>query len=323
MGIRRHSGFTLIELLVVIAIIGVLVGLLLPAVQAAREAARRAQCINNLKQLGLALHSYHDGHTCLPPGYVSLFKFGNGGKGSSLAAAPPRPGDTDWDPDLGPGWGWGSKILPYLDQAPLYNTINFECDIRADEMQTARTTVLQTFLCPSDGAQGVWWAWQRNPMSGEPVSPICQIASANYVGMYGISEPGPAGEGLFFRNDVVRFADITDGLPTTIAAGERSHLIGGSTWVGSVLHTVLVPPGGIGHYRPELSPGMVLGHAGEGKSPGDPNGDTNQYYSTHAGNGVHFVFADGHVAFLKTSMNYTTYRALATRAGGEAVEDSF
>src|SRR5579871_1417174 len=102
---RVHKGFTLIELLVVIAIIGVLIGLLLPAVQKVREAASRASCTNNLKQIGLALHSYHDTARAFPSGYVSNFdSAGN---------------------DTGPGWGWASFILPQMEQVALYGTIRF------------------------------------------------------------------------------------------------------------------------------------------------------------------------------------------------------
>ena len=108
----RHNprGFTLIELLVVIAIIGVLIALLLPAVQAAREAARRAQCANNLKQIGLALHNYHDAHGVLPPGYVYQPGYATG------------------------GFGWASMILPYMEQTPLFN---------ADQLQPARLVVAE------------------------------------------------------------------------------------------------------------------------------------------------------------------------------------
>src|SRR5881227_990333 len=102
---RRSSGFTLIELLVVIAIIAVLIGLLLPAVQKVREAAARANCTNNLKQIGIGLHNYHDTAKAFPPGYASNFdSAGN---------------------DTGPGWGWASFLVPQMEQAALYGTIQF------------------------------------------------------------------------------------------------------------------------------------------------------------------------------------------------------
>ncbi|MFG0295400.1 MAG: DUF1559 domain-containing protein, partial [Maioricimonas sp. JB045] len=108
----RRRGFTLIELLVVIAIIAILVALLLPAVQQAREAARRSQCKNNLKQIGLALHNYHDTHGSFPPGYIARY----------VSATDPASAET------GPGFAWGTMILPFLDQSPTYNQLNFSLD---------------------------------------------------------------------------------------------------------------------------------------------------------------------------------------------------
>jgi prepilin-type N-terminal cleavage/methylation domain-containing protein/prepilin-type processing-associated H-X9-DG protein len=315
-----RRAFTLIELLVVIAIISVLIGLLLPAVQYARESARRAQCVNNLKQLGLALHSYESVHRMFPPGYVSNFvniPWDPAADPNFFAHLKAQ------DPDTGPCFGWGSMLLPQLEQTPLYQSLNLVVDLQWPDNSTGRLTSLNLFLCPTDHPDLTWWAWRRNPLDGAPLFPICEIASANYVAMYGIGEPGPAGEGIFFRNSNIALRDILDGTSQTIAGGERSHLIGGSAWTGTVHGaTLMPPPDGVGRWKPEGSAGMVLGHAGEGRSPGDPNGDTNQFYSQHPG-GVNFVFADGHVVFLKTTLYSKVYNALATRAGGEVVSTDF
>jgi prepilin-type processing-associated H-X9-DG protein len=135
------------------------------------------------------------------------------------------------------------------------------------------------------------------------------------------------GEGLFFRNSEVSLQQITDGATYTIAVGERSHQLGEATWTGSVTGAVLAPPpgdsDGVGSPRPENSSGMVLGHAGEHKGPGDPRSDVNQFFSRHAGRGVNFLFIDGHVEFLKSTMNYKTYLALCTRAGGEVISSNY
>jgi prepilin-type N-terminal cleavage/methylation domain-containing protein/prepilin-type processing-associated H-X9-DG protein len=299
--VRYRRGFTLIELLVVIAIIGVLIALLLPAVQSAREAARRAQCVNNLKQIGLALLNYEGALLTFPPGYVSNF-------------------DSQGN-DTGPGWGWATMLLPQFEQTPVFVAINFNLPIEDPTNLTSRLPLVNNFLCPSDTVQPFWWAVNRDAATGAPVQNICQVASSNYVGVYGTSEPGPNGEGVFFRDSKIALKDITDGSSQTIIVGERSHRLGEATWVGSVTNALLYPTDNdnIGRYVTETSPGMVLGHAGEGHGPGDPRSDVNQFYSVHSGGGVNFQFADGHVSFLKSTMDYKTYLALATRAGGEVV----
>ena len=301
LGNRPTAGFTLIELLVVLGIIAALIALLLPAVQSAREAARRAQCVNNLKQIGLALHSYEGTLRTFPPGYVSNFD----ARGN----------------DTGPGWGWAAMLLPQVEQTPVFNAINFGLPIESPGNLTGRLPLVNSFLCPSDTVQPSWWAVNRNVATGAAVQNNCQVAASNDVGMYGTGEPGPDGEGVFFRDSGISLRDITDGTSQTIVVGERSHRLGEATWVGSVTDAILYPTDGdnIGRYVPETSPGMVLGHAGEGHGPGDPRSDVNQFYSLHSGGGVNFLFADGHVAFLKSTMNYKSYLALATRAGAEVV----
>ena len=282
---HRYRGFTLVELLVVIAIIAFLAALLLPAVQAARESVRRSSCANNLKQIGIAVGSFEDAHGVLPPGY-------------SHSA------------------GWAVFILPHLEQLPLADR-----NADADNSQL-RVTSLPVFLCPSDSSKRVWIA-NTGPPS---FSPICTVAEANYVGVFGTTDPGTVGDGVLFRNSYVELKDSTDGTSQTLLVGERSMRLGPATWVGVVAGTVLVPDpkSGVGSGPPVSAPGMVLGHSGDGHGPGDRASRVNQFYSLHAGgDGVQFVFVDGHVKFLSSSMNYVTYQALTTRARNDATSGDF
>lgn len=297
---QPRRGFTLIELLVVITIVALLIGLLVPAVQSAREAARRAQCINNLKQVGLALANYESSHRVLPPGYVS---------GVDAAKA-----------DTGPGWGWAAMLLPQVEQPALFNAINYSRPLAG---QTAARTVVASYLCPSDVVKPTWSVYERDLM-GTPTGLLGQVAPSNFVGVYGTSDPGVDGDGLFSRNSAVGYRDITDGLSQTLAVGERGHRLGQATWTGAIPGAVLYPDDddGVGYPRAEDAPGMVLGHAGGRRGPGDPGAEVNQFFSQHAG-GVNFLFADGSVHFLKTTMSYPTFRGLATRAGAEALNGGY
>jgi prepilin-type N-terminal cleavage/methylation domain-containing protein/prepilin-type processing-associated H-X9-DG protein len=296
---RLQCGFTLVELLVVIAILGVLIGLLIPAVQSAREAGQRTQCANNLKQIGIALHAYHDSKGSFPSGYVSQYV----------------PGGND----TGPGWGWAAAILPFLELQNPYNSIQFNQNIEAAANSIARVQSISTFLCPSDRLQPTWTVLKYDP-SGGVSGPICDVASASYIGVFGIGEPGVDGEGIFFRNSKIRIADITDGTSHTTMVGERSFQWCPSTWVGSVIGTSMVPPPNSPARSGEWdASGLVLGHTSEGSGgPGSPGTEVNGFASQHFG-GSNFLFADGHVQLLPTSMDHKIYMGLSTRAGGENV----
>jgi prepilin-type N-terminal cleavage/methylation domain-containing protein/prepilin-type processing-associated H-X9-DG protein len=314
----RARGFTLIELLVVISIIGLLFALLLPALQVSREQARRSSCANNLKQIGLAFASYHEAHGGFPPGYITL-----------------------WDQfnkyEFGPGWGWGAMILPHLEQQNLSNSITYERTINDPANATVRFTTLSVYTCPTDNAPKTWTAtvgssWFAAGVLYNVQDPICDVASSNYVGMFGISEPGVDGEGVLSRNTSVSVREITDGTSSTLLAGERcTNLIAGrgnATWTGSVPNGVLWscvpdpfdPDGGV--CRKEDGSGMTLGHTGEGHGPGDPYAEVNQFVSRHS-KGAYFTYCDGHVGYLRNEMNYQTYKALSTRAGGEVVSGGY
>jgi prepilin-type N-terminal cleavage/methylation domain-containing protein/prepilin-type processing-associated H-X9-DG protein len=284
-------GFTLIELLVVIAIIAVLLGLLLPAVQKVREAAARLQCENNLKQVGLALHDYHDTAHAFPPGYVSGYDAAGN--------------------DTGPGWGWAAYLLPHIEQQNLYTAARLDQPIEAPANASVRVTPVKTYLCPSDSAPPTWTA-RRYDALGNPGAALCDVASANYVGVFGVTEPGVDGEGVFYRNSAVRIADITDGTSNTLVVGERGHALAPAAWVGAVTGAEIYP------YN---SSNMVLGHTGESHGPAMPV-DVNNFSSRHTG-GVNFAFADGHVSFLTAAVSQAVYQALSTRAGGEPVGGEF
>jgi prepilin-type N-terminal cleavage/methylation domain-containing protein/prepilin-type processing-associated H-X9-DG protein len=317
---RPRRAFTLIELLVVIAIIAVLIALLLPAVQAAREAARRASCLNNLKQVGIALHNYHDAIGAFPPGYLS------------------RMDPLTYDND-GPGWGWASFALNQMEGGTVYNSINFVLGIEFPANQTARLTVINSFLCPSDAwRQDIFTVVDATTSNTTPGAPICQVASSNYVGAVGTGDPSSLypyfndpgdpppgrdnGNGLFFRNHSITIAQITDGTNQTFAVGERSQNLSRATWTGAITNAavpLVALQGGAG-FDPEGGGALVLSHTGEGHGPNSPSGlaHGDQYWAMHPG-GANFLFADGSVRFIKEQVGFTIFRALATRAGSEVL----
>ncbi len=187
----RRNGFTLIELLVVIAIIAILIALLLPAVQQAREAARRTQCQNNLKQIGLALHNYHDLHKTFPPGWV------------------------DQTSGVSANWGWAVYLLPQIEQANLNNQALDDAQ-KLKAMQTPMTA----FRCPSDTAPEVN---DRHTLLSDRLVER-SVATSNLVAAAGGADWKVAGEltGSFGQNSSVNLRDITDGSSNTIVVGERA-----------------------------------------------------------------------------------------------------
>ncbi len=338
----RRRGFTLIELLVVIAIIAILIALLLPAVQAAREAARRAQCVNNLKQIGVALHNYHSAIGAFPPGYVSAVN-------PSISDACDQDAENGSSVDLGSGWAWGSMILPLLEQQPLYNTINFNLSVAFHANDTCSLTAVSVYLCPSDSGPSTIPVFADPPDPTQPgtfagTNIVDTLSRGNYVGMYGIGEIcsqsgandsvnnngiGPLGQhaGMFYRNSATTFASITDGTSQTIAVGERSHNLSYVTWVARSINgwlgkTSLVE-GGTDKFNPspEECWTQVLGPAGLEDGPRTINNaeaHVEDYWSRHAG-GANFLFGDGSVRFLKSSISPIPWRALATRNLGEVI----
>jgi prepilin-type N-terminal cleavage/methylation domain-containing protein/prepilin-type processing-associated H-X9-DG protein len=280
--LRGRRGFTLIELLVVIAIIAILIGLLLPAVQKVREAAARLRCKNNMKQIGLALHNYHDRNNALPPGYVS-------GVGTSGA-------------ESGPGWGWATFLLPDIEQDNVYRQINLAAPIGSTPV---RTQSLKVFLCPSDTEIGTFTT------AGVPVT----VAHANYVGVFGtneIEDNPSAGNGTFFRNSKVKFGDITDGLSNTYVVGERSSDIALATWTGAIPGAEVPlrsdPSEAEGHFL------LVLGRGDH--QPNAPESHIDDFYSRHA-QGLNCLFADGSVHSISNGVNPQVWYGIQTRNGGE------
>ena len=202
--------FTLIELLVVIAIISVLIALLLPAVQAAREAARRIQCVGNLKQIGIALHGYHDSNNTFPAGgWIAIFG---------------QPSTNNMN------MGWSASVLPWLEQNAVYGGLNFNYPYNATVNSTAAFTVLAIYLCPSEPRKSYW-----NQSPGPPPDPY-PSADADYGGMYGPRALGsgftnnpPAGA-MIFDHCGRPCPDLRRGASQTIAVGEDPEAIN-AMWV--------------------------------------------------------------------------------------------
>jgi prepilin-type N-terminal cleavage/methylation domain-containing protein len=202
-GRTRQYGFTLVEVLVVIAIIGILVALLMPAVQYARESSRRASCLNNLKQHGIALNSYITSVDALPIGYIS------------------------WRGETAPGWAWSAALLPQLEQGPTYSAININLPIDVVANFTARTATQSIYICPSDRQTGSF------ATTSQLVSGPIQASTISYAASGGVNT-SRTGIGLFLQNKSVRPKDMKDGASNTIAVGERASFVVKNAWAGAI-----------------------------------------------------------------------------------------
>ena len=329
---RRRPGFTLIELLVVIAIIAVLIALLLPAVQSAREAARRAQCVNNLKQIGLAMHNYHDVNQKFPLGRV--VEIGAGGAVSTSRAYSPH-----------------SQVLPYLEQSPLYQAINFSLTWNPDPStgydgnSTVRASVVSGFLCPSDAASTI--------PAGYAGTNYRASEGSNFLFGHGKTDPSNVNgsmrspDGLFFANESKGVADTTDGTSNTAMFSE--HVIGDFNQAVATEHGDTFNPGVYPTTQDEAvrvcreMDWRDLGKQGY-SDVGAPwiygYHSTTSYYhvgppssrscmfpplristtanSKHPG-GVNVLLGDGSVRFIKDTVNIQTWRAMGSRNLGEIV----
>ncbi|WP_339734227.1 DUF1559 domain-containing protein [uncultured Gimesia sp.] len=308
---KTKKGFTLIELLVVIAIIAILIALLLPAVQQAREAARRTQCKNNLKQLGLALHNYYDVNKTFPPGWIY---HSGGGLGQNA-------------------WGWGTFILPYMDQAPLYNNMAPGTNTMAAISAIDTTgTLLPMWRCPTD-------AQPKRVTSGGIL-----LGTANYNGVMGRYDTALAGtsyspnaganahpfanrpasdirnykgEGIFGPNSTTKNRDITDGTSNTLMVGEKSSLHGtnrlGIVWAGTRLDQCA-----------HCSVASIFGIVGvtdvniNEDGGGDGYAEEKVFTSRHVG-GAHFLLGDGAVRFLSENIDTTTFQNLGNKSDGNVI----
>lgn len=297
---RRHA-FTLIELLVVIAIIGILVALLLPAVQAAREAARRMSCGNNMKQIGLAMHMYHDTFKQLPAGWRGY---------------DPATGKPHW---FGlPGWAWGASILPYLEQSNVSDQlVHFALPVADPENERARTLKLPVFRCPSDPGKATFLLEGGGLFVGPGSFQPLEMARSNYIGVFGTQElhdvcPDASceGDGTLFLNRGVEFGEIRDGLSQTFIVGERNSKFAPSTWVGVVT--------GGAH-----SPARVVGIATyPPNSEETPEHYFHNFSSFHP-SGTHFLLADGAVRLISESIDMQLFRSLCTRSRADIISDDF
>lgn len=281
---RRQStarrALTVLELLVVLAITAVLLGLILPAVQGIRESARRLTCSNHLRQLGIALHSYHDVYHGLPPGWQP--------ESTRLTA-----------------YGWGASLLPFIDQGGLVRAIARDLPLNSAENALACRQTLPLLLCPSDAAPRGFslFADKGGLLLAARVGelPLAALPSANYLGVFGTTDPdmvaGTTGDGAFIEGESRRVSEFYRGLTNALWLGERTARRLPSTWIGFVVSG-------------EDAPSRVVGEAFQG--PNRAAADECEFDSRHPGC-ANFLWGDGGVRPIADSIDSALYRRLASR----------
>jgi len=299
-----RTAFTLIELLVVIAIIAILIGLLIPAVQKVRETAQRISCQNNMKQIGLAMHNYHDANQTFPPGYSANGTYVNG------------------TTDTTPGRGWATFILPYEEQGNLYSQFNLSQPIAN---YTAIQTVVPTYVCPADIGANAAFA-----VTDSSWNIVCLAGPTSYAACCGsgVSTTAATGNGAFYRNSRTRITDITDGTSSTILVQERAFANAEGVWAGAInggycnqgKYNQAAVAGKLGQGAGDL----VLIHASTNNNTSGRNLDDSS--SKHSG-GSNFLYADGSVHFIRNiqsgSADSVALEAMGTIAGGENIASPF
>ncbi|TWT97637.1 hypothetical protein Pla108_17890 [Botrimarina colliarenosi] len=325
---RKPSAFTLVELLVVIAIIGVLVALLLPAVQAARESARRMQCVNQMKQFGLAFLGYED--------TAGSFPAGRQGCDNNLVAKECQ--------NLGKGLGGGDMgksgasaflpTLPYLEEQQLFDLWHID-DVaiwyvdpsnnwyRNPDVERALAQSVELFNCPSDNSEPYALYKHHVPTSGRADIPVRAGSYGLSMGPIGPTTPFPGNDvkfdntGMFVYGRRFRIPEITDGLSKTFFTGEtkNGHDPNSSSIYSNgnrcnLMRSTYLPL----NYPVDV--GAVVQNAAEA---GGPGGFTNCTFSSPHPGGGNFQFGDGHVSFLTDAMSDELYQAISTRSQGEVI----
>ncbi len=303
--IRPRCGFTLIELLVVIAIIAVLIALLLPAVQQAREAARRSQCKNNLKQIGLALHNYHDSMQTFPPGN---------------ATCNPCLGYAGWSTGGNSGHSLQASILPYMDQAPLYNILNWRIGYDYNNSAGDAThalavkTILPAYICPSS-TTSMFMTY------GSLTQAVTQ-----YVGIAGTTPVAIPTSGTFFKNSKTTLAKYVDGASNTMIVGEYSGLAKGTGTMQTDAQATGAHTGAVWYGCQDEPNGNFVGggYRGVAFAPNvayltPPASQSNQSLKSQHVGGVHGLMGDGSVRFISDNININTLLFLADVADGNVI----